>query len=85
MKALPVKREIVQHIQTLFNMLNPGDQLRTEDIYKYCKRMSRKQFYPDTALRYMRWMRKSGKINYTCTNKQDRIIQVLEQGEAHSL
>ncbi len=84
-RPLPIKRQIKQHIQTLFNMLNPGDQLRTDDIWKYCKRMTGKQFYPDTAIRYLRQMRQDGAINYTCLNKQERRIQVLAEGEAHSL
>lgn len=85
LKALPIKRQIKQHIQTLFDMLNPGDQLRTDDIYKYCKRMTGKQFYPDSAIRYMREMRADEEINYTCKNKQERRIEVLDIGEAHSL
>jgi len=83
MKVL--KKQITQHVQTLFNMLNPGDQLRTDDVYKYCKRMTGRQFYPDTAIRYMREMRKHGEINYTCVNKQERIIRVIAEGEGHSL
>ena len=84
-KALPVKSQIKQYIQTLFDMLQPGDMLRTEDVYKYCKRMTGKQFYPDTAIRYLREMRQKEELNYTCVNKQERIIQVLAIGETHSL
>ena len=84
-KALPVKTQIKQYIKTLFDMLNPGDQLRTEDVYKYCKRMTGKQFYPDTAIRYLREMRQNNVLNYTCINKQERIIRVLSPGEVHSL
>ena len=84
-KALPVKAQIKQYIKTLFDMLQPGDQLRTEDVYKYCKRMTGKQFYPDTAIRYLREMRQNNVLNYTCINKQERIIRVLSPGEVHSL
>ena len=85
MKPLPVKSQIKHYIQTLFDMLQPGDQLRTEDVYKFCKRMTGKQFYPDSAIRYLREMRQDEELNYTCVNKQERIIQVLAIGEPHSL
>ena len=84
-KPVKLKPQIKQHIKTLFAMLNPGDQLRTEDVYKYVKRMMGKQLYPDTAIRYMRELRQDGEINYTVLSKRDRRIEVLEMGEAHSL
>ena len=84
LNPLPIKSQIKQHIKTLFDMLNPGDQLRTEDIYKYCKRMSGKQFYPDSAIRYLREMRQDGELNYNCENKRERRIKVLEFGQPHS-
>lgn len=87
MKPQPIKlkSQIKQHIKTLFAMLNPGDQLRTEDVYKYVKRMIGKQLYADTAIRYMRELRQNGEINYTILSKRDRRIEVIEMGAAHSL
>jgi len=85
MKPLPIKSQIKQYIKTLFDMLQPGDQLRTEDVYKFCKRMTGKMFYPDSCIRYLREMRQDEELNYTCVNKQERIIQVLAMGEPHSL
>lgn len=81
----PIKTQIRGHVKTLFDMLRPGDQLRTDDVVKYCRRMTGKQFYPDTAIRYMRQMRKREEINYTCISKHERIIKVLKIGEPHSL
>ena len=85
MKPLPIKRQIKQHIKTLFGQLRPGDILRTDDVVKYCKRRIGKQFYPDSGIRYMRELRKSGEINYTSLSKRSRQIEVLELGEPHSL
>ena len=85
MKPHPLKKQIKTHIKILFDMLNPGDRLRTEDIYKYCKRMCGKQFYPDTAIRYLRQMRQDEEINYNCVSKRERIIEVIEMGKGHSL
>jgi len=85
MKPLPIKHQIKQHIKTLFNMLKPGDQLSTTDVVRYCKRMTGKQMYPDSAIKYMRDMRQDEEINYTCSNKCKRSISVLEIGEPHSL
>ena len=85
MKPLPQKTMIKQHIKTLFDMLQPTDQLRTDDVYRYVKRMIGKQIYPDTVIRYMREMRQDGDINYTILSKRERRIEVLKPGEAHSL
>jgi len=85
-KPAPVKMKsiIKGHIATFLDMFRPGDQIRSEDIVKYCKRMMGKQLYPDTVIRYAREMRHSGLINYTCTNKRDRIFKIIELGEKHS-
>ena len=85
-KPRPIKQKpiIKGHIKTFLSMFRPGDQLRSEDIVKYCKRNMGKQLYPDTILRYCRELRQDGLINFTCTNKQDRIYMILENGAAHS-
>lgn len=87
MKPAPVKLKpiIKGHLITFFEMFNVGDQLRTDDCTKYCKRMIGKQFYPDTGIRYMRELRKDGLINYTSISKSERIIKVIAPGESHSL
>lgn len=84
-KSIKLKPIIKGHIATFFSMFNYGDQFRTEDVVKYCRRMTGKQMYPDSVIRYMREMRDDWDINYTCICKQDRIIKVLELGEPHSL
>ncbi len=87
MKPKPIKLKpiIKSHIITLFKMFNVGDQLRTDDVVKYCKRMIGKQFYPDSGIRYMRELRQDGVINYTSVSKSERIIKVIRIGEPHSL
>ena len=65
-------------------MFRVGDQLRTDDVVKYVRRNAGKQFYPDTIIRYMRGLRREGKINYTCMIKQDRIIRVIHLNDPHS-
>ena len=87
MKPKPIKLKpiIKANIITLFAMLNVGDQLRTDDVVKYCQRMLGKRCYPDSAIRYMRELREMGKINYTSISKSERIIRVIEPGEVHSL
>ena len=87
MKPKPVKQKpIIQtHIVAFFNMFHVGDMLRTEDVYKYVKRMLGHQMYPDTVLRYMRELRKDEVINYTIVSKSERIIKIIPLGEPHSL
>jgi ribosomal protein L24E len=87
MKPKPLKQRkiIKQHIRAFLDQFRPGDQLRTEDVYKYVRRMTGKQHYPGTTIRYMREMRQDGEINYTCTIKKERIIKILRPEEPHSL
>ena len=85
MKALPQKHRIKIQIKNLFSMLYPGDQLKTDDVVKYVRRNVKKQFYPDTIIRYLREMRQDGELNYTVLNKQARQIEVLAMGKPHSL
>jgi len=85
-KPPPVKLKpiIKGHIRTFLDMFKPGDQLRSEDIVSYCRRMTGKKMYPDTPLRYLREMRQGGEVNYSCTHKHDRIFKILAPGEPHS-
>ena len=86
-KPEPVKQKpiIKQHIKTFFEMFNTGDQMRTDDVVKYVRRMTGRQFYPDTILRYARELREDHVINYTAVVKMDRIIRVINPGDSHSL
>lgn len=84
-KALPQKIKIKVAIETFLSMFHPGDQLRSEDIIKYCKKYIGKYIYGDTVLRYAREMREEGTINFTCVCKYQRIFKILKPGEAHSL
>ena len=59
LKPLPQKTRIKGQIKELFDMLRPGDQLRTDDVVRYVKRNLGKQFYPDSGIRYMREMRQA--------------------------
>lgn len=81
---IPAKTKIKSELCTFLNMFNPGDQLRSEDCVKYIRRHLGKYVYDGTILRYMRELRQAGKINYSCTFKRDRIIQVLAPGKPHS-
>jgi len=84
-KSVKQKPFIKAHIATFLDMFRPGDQLRSDDIVKYCRRMMGKQSYPDTIIRYCREMRRDGVINYTCVSKQERIFKIIELGKPHSL
>jgi len=85
MKPKPDKPVIKQHIQTFFGMFRVGEKFRSEDVVKYVKRTTGKQFFPDTILRYARELRKDGKINYSYLCKMRREIEVLDAGEPHSV
>ena len=81
----PTKQNIRSQVVNFFDMFRPGDEFRTEDIVKACKRgLGLKYVYADTVLRYSRELRKEGRINFTVFNKRERFVRVLEIGEAHS-
>jgi len=85
MKPQPDKPVIKQHIQTFFDMFRIGETFQSEDVVKFVKRRTGKQFYPDTILRYARELRQDGKVNYTCTCKMHRVIKVLGVGSPHAI
>ena len=84
-KPIPQKKQIKAAVMTFLGMFRPGDQLRSEDIIKYVHKYVGRYIYGDTILRYAREMREKGLINYSCTNKQQRIIKIIAPGEIHSL
>ena len=85
MKTLPQKPIIKQQIANCMQQFRAGDTLRTDDVYRYVKRRTGMQFYPDTVLRYLREMRRDGVINYNCNSKADRVIKIIPPGAPHSI
>ena len=86
-KPKPIKQKplIKAAILRWLKMFRPGDTIRSEEIVKAVKRdLNIKYLYSDTVLRYLRELRHSGLVNYTCTNKQERIFKIIELNEPHS-
>lgn len=78
MKAHPQKKRIMVALEQLFEMANPGDQIKSEDIVNIVKRkLEIKYIYPDTVLRYLRELRQDGILNYRCISKSKRIFEVI--------
>jgi len=71
------KQIIMNHIIRFMAQFRPGDNIRSEDIIKHVHRYHRRYIYGDTILRYARTLRSKGLISYRCTNKHDRIFQVV--------
>jgi len=85
MKPHSKKKQIKVAIGAFFEMLNPGETIKSEDVVKFCKRRTGKYVYPDSVLRYLREMRQDGVINYNCECKSERRFRILALGECHSL
>ena len=78
-RALPQKRQIKQHIKTMFAQYRNGETFKTEAIIKYCKRrMGIKVIFGDTILRYVRELRSEGVIDYEIKCRQSRIVRVIK-------
>jgi hypothetical protein len=72
------KKRIEVAIVQFMDMLQPGDQIRSEEIVKAVKRsLGIKYLYEDTPLRYLRNLRKQGRVNYRCLSKSKRIFEVI--------
>jgi hypothetical protein len=86
MKPHSEKKRIKAAIVRFLEPFRPGDTLRSDEIVKAVKRdMGIKYLYSDTVLRYCRELRKYKEINFTCIHKHDRIFEILEPGQPHSL
>ena len=73
-----LKNKIKGSVIRFYADLPRGLTFRSEEVLTYVKKDLNIQYiYPDTVFRYARELRNLGKINYICTNKRDRIIQVL--------
>ena len=79
------KQIIMNHIIRYFEQFRPGDKLRTDDVVKRVRTYHTRLTYPDTVLRYCRELRQLGKIHYTCINKHDRTIKIINSWMEHSL
>lgn len=85
MEKLKLKPAIDTQIVLFFDMLQAGDLLKTDDVWKFVKRRLGKTMDRETVVKYMRNLRQAEVINYTCICKARREIQVLEIGQPHSL
>lgn len=78
MQPLSQKQQIMKSIQRFYTYLEPGDSFRTEHLIEFVKRdLDINYIYPDSVNRYARLLKEQGKIDFICTNRHDRIIQVL--------
>jgi hypothetical protein len=77
MQPLSQKQQIMKSIRRFYSYLESGDSFRTEHLVEYVKRdLDIQYIYPDSLLRYHRELKEQGKINFICTNRHDRIIEV---------
>ena len=72
------KKRIIVALEQFFEPMRPGDQIQSEETVKAVKRaLGIKYIYPDTVLRYLRELRKQGKVNYRCLSKSKRVFEVI--------
>ena len=85
---LPEKKDkqiIIAHIKRCMNQLKPGDIIYSSEIYAYIKRNMNGKRFDDTPGRYLRTLRKEGKLNYTCLRKDKGMFKIIEPSAPHSL
>ena len=78
------KHIIMAHILRFMGQFKPGEIVYSSEIYHYIKRNMNGKRFDDTPGRYLRILRKHGKVNYTCVWKQKGKFKILAPGEAHS-
>lgn len=81
----PDKPIIMGHVLRFMNQFRPGDIVHSIEIYHYVKRNMNGKRLDDTPGRYLRELRKQGKLNYTCVHKQKGKFKIIPIGDSHSL
>jgi hypothetical protein len=77
LKPLSQKKQIMLSIQKFYLTQRHGNTFRSQEVVKFVKSdLNIKYIYSDSVLRYMRLLKEQGKIDFICTNRHDRIIEV---------
>ena len=84
-RSLPIKNKVDVAIMTFLRPFRAGDKLMTDDVISYVRKMVTKYIRDETITRYLRMLRKAGKINYEhIGEKRYRVIEIIPMDAPHS-
>ena len=70
MKNLPIKPRVDVAILAFLKPFRPGEKFTSQQLIKHVNRYVTDYVRPDTTTKYLRLLRKAGKINYDCPCRQ---------------
>lgn len=77
---LPEKKDkqiIMAHIVRFMDQFRPGEIVYSSEIYHYIKRNMNGKRFDDTPGRYLRLLRKYGKVSYKCVCRRTGKFEIV--------